>query len=238
MVLSILTLLSSISCDFVDLFIFLSFSLQAYPLSPVNLRMVQKKTIYFCLHAQMCIFPVMGESPAFELLQRVRSNDRTFIADLRQIIERVAHKWNWTDRETQADIAQDCFLKIITNLENGKFEGRSSFKTYVYTIVRRTCIDFYRADRAIETTDFESASLVNPCPSQEEQLISREERKTACRVLLSLPAECRKLWRAIFFGKRNYKQAAELLGLKEGTVKRKMWECRQLAKEKVKLYEK
>lgn len=186
----------------------------------------------------MCIFPVMGESPAIELLHRIRSNDRTFISELEQIIECVARKWNWTDRETQADIAQDCFLKIINNLESGKFEGRSSFKTYVYTIVRWTCIDFYRADRAVETTDYESASLVNPDPSQEERLISREERKTACRVLLSLPAECRNLWRAVFFGKRNYKQAAAMLGLKEGTVKRKMWECRQLAREKVKLYEK
>jgi len=178
------------------------------------------------------------EISSAQLLERIRAEDREFLKDLQSIVTRIAQKWNWTDRESVDDIAQDCFIKIINNLRQGKFQGRSSFKTYVYTIVRRTCIDYYRADRATETVDIEKVTLIDPARSAEDKLITADTRRIACRVLLSLPADCRKLWRTIFFGGRNYRQAADHLGLKEGTIKRRMWECRRLAREKVGMYEK
>ncbi len=180
----------------------------------------------------------VGQATAEQLLRRIREHDREFIAGLRQIIERIARKWNWTDADSVNDIAQDCFIKLLESLSSGRFEGRSSFKTYVYTITRRTCIDYYKAARAVETIDIEDVGLADPAYSQEEQVIATERRKTAYRVLMSLPKDCRRLWRIVFFGKRNYRQAAEKLGLSEGSVKRKMWECRQLAREKVEFYEK
>ncbi len=181
---------------------------------------------------------VMAELVSEQLLRRIRENDREFIADLRQIIERIARKWNWTDADSVDDIAQDCFIKLLESLSSGRFEGKSSFKTYVYTITRRTCIDYYKSARAVELADIDQVTVVDSALSQEEQIIATERRKTAYRVLMSLPKDCRRLWRVVFFGKRNYRQAAEKLGLSEGSVKRKMWECRQLAKEKVELFEK
>lgn len=181
---------------------------------------------------------IVGQAIAELLLRRIREHDREFIADLRQIIERIARKWNWTDADSVDDIAQDCFIKLLESLSSGRFEGRSSFKTYVYTITRRTCIDYYKASRAAEMDDIEQVALQDPARSQEEQVLAAEQRRTAYLVLMSLPKDCRRLWRMIFFGKRNYRQAAEKLGLSEGSIKRKMWECRQLAREKVEFYEK
>lgn len=175
---------------------------------------------------------------ADQLLRRIRENDHEFIAELRQIIEQIVRKWNWTDSDSANDIAQDCFMKVVENLSRGKFEGRSSFKTYVYTITRRTCIDYYKSARAVQLADIDQVTVFDSALSPEDQVIAQEQRKTAYRVLMSLPKECRNLWRAVFFGKRNYKQVAEQLGLSEGTVKRKMWKCRQLAKEKVEYFEK
>ena len=180
----------------------------------------------------------MTVSVAARLLEQIQSQDRQFLSELRTVVQRIARQWNWTESETAEDIAQDCLVKILDNLRKGKFEGRSSFKTYVYTIVRRTCIDYYRASRAAELTEVDNLPLIDPADSAETSIISREERRIAARVLLALPRDCRQLWRAIFFGRRNYRQAGELLGLKEGTVKRRMWECRQLAREKVAQLEK
>ena len=90
----------------------------------------------------------------------------------------------------------------------------------------------------MELDDIEQVALQDPASSQEEQVIAAEQRKTAYKVLMSLPKDCRRLWRMIFFGKRNYRQAAEKLGLSEGSIKRKMWECRRLARKKVEFYEK
>lgn len=180
----------------------------------------------------------MVELISKQLLHRIRDNDHEFIAELRLIIDQVVRKWNWTDSDSAKDIAQDCFIKVVESLTRGKFEGRSSFKTYVYTITRRTCIDYYKSARAVELTDIDQITIADAACSQEDMVIAKEQRKTAYRVLMSLPKECRNLWRAVFFGKRNYKQVAEQLGLSEGTVKRKMWACRQMAKEKVELFEK
>ena len=180
----------------------------------------------------------MVELAANQLLRRIREHDHELIAELRQIIDRVARKFNWTDSESADDIAQDCFIKVVENLSSGKFEGRSSFKTYVYTIVRRTCIDYYKSHRAVELVDIDRVSIADPTNSQEDQVMDQQQRKTAYRVLMSLPKECRNLWRAVFFGKRNYKQVAEQLEVSEGTIKRRMWQCRQQAREKVEFFEK
>ena len=175
----------------------------------------------------------MTASITAQVLEQIHIDDGEFLSELRFVIQRIAARWNWTEPDSTDDIAQDCLVKILSNLRQGRFEGRSSFKTYVYTIVRRTCVDYYRAARTAELVEPEELSLIAPSESPETNIISREERRTAARVLLTLPRDCRRLWRAIFFGRRNYREAGELLGLKEGTVKRRMWECRRLAREKV-----
>jgi len=193
--------------------------------SPVFEEMVEN-------HAKLMYIGNMTKA-AESILARLEGADREFLAELRQIVSRVVAKFNWTDRESAADIAQDCFLKIITNLRAGKFEGRSSFKTYVYVIVRRTCIDYYRAATSVDVTPVESVTLVDQTLSPEERIIGKERRRIAARILMALPKECRRLWRSVFFGRKTYRQVADHLGVKEGTIKRRMWECRQMAREKM-----
>ncbi|HWR83362.1 MAG TPA: sigma-70 family RNA polymerase sigma factor [Candidatus Deferrimicrobium sp.] len=173
----------------------------------------------------------MSISVAADLLERIRVGDRKFLAELRLIIERIAGRWKLPEWLSVEDVAQECLLKVMQNLEAGQFEGKSSFMTYVYAVARNTCIDHYRIAQAVELTGIEEVSLESSDPAPDAQLITCDERRIACQVLLALPRECRRLWRVIFFGRHNYKQAAEQLGLTEGTVKRKMWECRQMARE-------
>jgi RNA polymerase sigma factor (sigma-70 family) len=180
----------------------------------------------------------MGDTLCAELLDRIRSNDRRFLGELALVVERIAQRWALPAWMSVEDVAQDCLVKLIQNLERGKFAGQSSFKTYVYAIARNTCIDYCQLARAVELVDIEEVTVANPDSSPEKDIISAEERRVACKVLMSLPPECRRLWRAIFFGKRNYRQAAELLGLSEGTVKRRMWECRRIARKLVERLEK
>jgi len=163
-------------------------------------------------------------------LDRLQSDRDKFLDELILIVRAIAARWNWTNMVSLDDIVQDCFLKLICNLEKGQFSGQSSFKTYVYAITRNTCIDYFRASKQHQAVDADEADLVDRSTSPEDRIIEAEDRQTASRVVRALSRECRRLWRVIFFGKRNYRQAAELLGLKEGTVKRKMWECRRQAR--------
>lgn len=172
---------------------------------------------------------MMLTSPGNDLWQRIQANDRELIEELRNVVERLVRKWQWGGSEIVEDLAQDCFVKILENLRQGRFRAESSLKTYVYTIVRRTCIDHYRARKSVESTDIENVILVDGSPSAEEKILDREARSVAARVLLTLPAECRRLWRLVFFKSMNYREAGESMGLAEGTIKRKMWECRKQA---------
>ena len=180
----------------------------------------------------------MQDLPATQLLDYILLNSHEFASELRKIVACILRKWGQNDPDSIHDIAQDCFIKITESLKAGRFKAESSFKTYIYAVARYTCIDHFRSGRAAEHIDIDKVSLVDPAASGEEMLISQDERRVACRVLLNLPRECRKLWRAVFYGRRNYRQVAELLGLKEGTVKRKMWECRLLAREMAEEYAK
>ena len=176
--------------------------------------------------------------PATQVLDYISLNSNEFISELRRIVESILRKWGRSDPDSVHDIAQDCFIKITESLKAGKFKGESSFKTYIYAVARYTCVDYYKSRKASEHVDIEKVVVVDPSASGEDMLISQDERRVACRVLLNLPRECRRLWRAIFYGRRNYRQAADTLGLKEGTVKRKMWECRKLAREMAEDYTK
>ncbi len=180
----------------------------------------------------------MGTDDSGSIPDRLNANETLITSDLQQMIRRIVMRFGWNDRDSVDDVVQDCMLKLLSNLRSAAFEGRSSLKTYVYTIARRTCIDYYRAARAVDTCDWEQVVLIDPAESPEEKMMGKDRRRIAARVLLALPRECRRLWRAVFWGRKNYRQVAEQLGLSEGSVKRKMWNCRQLAMENVRLAEK
>ncbi len=179
----------------------------------------------------------MVKTAAFDWLATLQRDERHVVAELQVVVNGIVRKWCWGNSDSVADIAQECLLRLLQNLRSGIFRGESSPKTYVYAIARNICIDYYKERKRTEAVDIDSVELADESLSAEDCLIHRDERRIACRVLLSLPDDCRRLWRAIFFGRRNYKQAGELLNLSEGTVKRRMWECRQMARERLKSYD-
>jgi len=50
------------------------------------------------------------------------------------------------DEERARDAVQDAFLKVYQSLR--RFEGRSSFYTWVYRLVLNLCLDLKRRDRS------------------------------------------------------------------------------------------
>ena len=48
-------------------------------------------------------------------------------------------------RETAEDLMQEVYIKVMNNYE--KFEGKSSERTWLYSIARNTAIDYYRKQK-------------------------------------------------------------------------------------------
>ena len=170
-------------------------------------------------------------------LDSIRNNDVKVIEDISRIIEITAKKWTWLDHGAIDDITQDCFLKLINNLQNNKFKGESTLKTYIYSLTRYTCLDYYKSKVRRKTVPVEDEILIDSSPNADKSLEEVEKRKMARKILMALPAECRKIWYLVFFKKRNYRQTAEKFGISEGSIKRKMWECRQKARKMLEMWE-
>ena len=56
--------------------------------------------------------------------------------------------------EDANDVTQESFLKIYRSID--KFKGKSSFSTWLYSIVNNTCIDFIRKNRKKTTISIDT----------------------------------------------------------------------------------
>jgi len=143
-------------------------------------------------------------------------------------ISQVVKLNSWGLNKYYEDITQDVLLKLHNNLKENKFEFAASLKTYVYRIAKFTCIDYlrkYSLKEQKETKLVEARSNDDP----EEEMEKREERKILWRIYRLMSAECRQLWRMIFYENLSYLQIAQKLHIKEGTVKSRFARCKEKA---------
>ncbi len=131
------------------------------------------------------------------------------------------------DQETALDLVQDTYLKAITNKD--KFVDYTNLKAWVFTIMKNTFINNYRRN-VKESTIIDSTQdlyyinqpQVNGVLSPESDYAEGEIE----RAINSLGDEFRIPFRMHLQGYK-YKEIAEELGLKIGTVKSRIFFTRQ-----------
>jgi RNA polymerase sigma-70 factor (ECF subfamily) len=126
------------------------------------------------------------------------------------------------------DICQTVHQKLLMNLRQGRFSGRSTLRTYVTAMAHHTAIDRLRRvyrDRALAVELPREGSSESPYTL----LVALEERRILRQVVLLVPPACRLLWRMVLLDRLAYTQIAERLSIPPGTVKSRMWHCRRRA---------
>ncbi len=117
-----------------------------------------------------------------------------------------------------ADIVQDTFMAVFASYHS--FEGRSSLRTYVVSIARHKIADHYRkAFRRHEEALSDTMAV-------QDQSDETEERVDVERATRRLKDEDQDLLHLIFTQGLNYKEAAAILDIPEGTVKSRMHKIR------------
>jgi RNA polymerase sigma-70 factor (ECF subfamily) len=137
------------------------------------------------------------------------------------------------DEEQARDAVQDAFLKAYVNL--GRFEGRSSFYTWLYRLVMNLCLDLKRRDHGariaegaeppdlerIPTPDVRGADE-GPWRAHEESpdaAVDRGELRGAlARAIDELPEAARETLVLREVEGLSYAEIAESLGIPKGTV--------------------
>lgn len=123
------------------------------------------------------------------------------------------------DLNIAEDIAQDAFVDVYVYKE--RYNGKTSFKTYLFTIGRNKAIDYIRKNKHMQyTVDIEEQTEIS---SEENELIDyviqNENKGLIAHALGSMKEEYARVLILIDFEDFSYKEAANILGKTTSQVK-------------------
>lgn len=160
---------------------------------------------------------------------------------LHSLAMRVLH-----DPEQARDAVQDAFLKAYTHLD--RFEGRSSFYTWLYRLTMNLCLDLRRRDhsnRHVDTSEpgtLERIVTIESRPADQQhwrdheeapdEAVSRAElRERVARAIASLPDASRETLILREVEGLSYSEIAEALDIPRGTVMSRLHYARRRVQE-------
>jgi RNA polymerase sigma-70 factor (ECF subfamily) len=127
-----------------------------------------------------------------------------------------------------ADILQEVYLKILQN--RARFQGSSSLKTWFFSVIRYTTIDYLRQERKDEPLeairDMSDGTMLEESRDY-KQLINQLPQKQAMVLLL------------VFYHDMTIDSAAEVIGVSVGTARTHYFRGKEKLREilKKELYE-
>jgi RNA polymerase sigma-70 factor (ECF subfamily) len=139
--------------------------------------------------------------------------------------------------EEAEDLVQETFLRALKSW--GGFEGRSNPRTWLYTIAVRACQRMHRL-RSGEPREMESFEELLPSKENDivdipagegdalDDMIRREARDTVERAIAILPIDFRVTLVLKDIAGLSVTETAEVLGIKEATVKTRVHRARLL----------
>lgn len=170
-----------------------------------------------------------------DLIQRIiEGNDGEFSLVLKAYLKPV---YNFiirliNDREAAEDVAQETFFKAWKNMRH--FDPEKNFKTWLYTIAKRTAFDYLKKKKAMPFSSFEDENGNNfiDSASGEESIEKILEREDAARALDKALEKIPKHYQVILILRYkddlSLQEIAEILGEPYNTVKSR--HARALAK--------
>ena len=123
------------------------------------------------------------------------------------------------------DITQEIFLKVWKNIN--KFNIEKSFKTWIFSIAKNTCIDYLRKRKDIPMSVFDDEdggnliqdNLESEEPSSEEKIILKENKKMIDETLKELSIIQREIIVMKYVNELSLSEVADIMNMSKDTVK-------------------
>lgn len=134
----------------------------------------------------------------------------------------------------------DAFLSALLNIVNGRFDGRSSIKTYLFQIFSNKCIDLIRKNTTNKQQVFKTTELpemMNQLPDAArtavEKMMNQEQKRMVKEMMETIGARCKELL-LLFEDGYTDKEIAEHLNYNNAAVvKTTRLRCLDKLREKV-----
>lgn len=172
-----------------------------------------------------------------ELVERAKKGDETafevLVTDNEKRIYNLCRRLTGNP-ENAAELTQEAFLNAWRGLS--RFQGESSFSTWLYRLASNACIDFLRKEKrrqnlsmTVSLDDEEEARQVE-LPDEryapERELERTEVRQAVAAGLERLTPEHRQVLVMREINGLSYAEIGAVLGLEEGTVKSRIARAR------------
>ena len=172
-----------------------------------------------------------------ELVERAKKGDETafgvLVTDNEKRIYNLCRRLTGNP-EDAAELTQEAFLNAWRGLS--RFQGESSFSTWLYRLASNACIDFLRKEKrrqnlsmTVSLDDEEEARQVE-LPDEryapERELERTEVRQAVAAGLERLTPEHRQVLVMREINGLSYAEIGAVLGLEEGTVKSRIARAR------------
>jgi len=176
-----------------------------------------------------------------ELVAAARDGDQAAFGALVEKYQAMAYSLAYRmtgSAEDAEDLVQEAFLNAWRGL--GKFQGQSSFSTWLYRLTANACIDFLRREKRRASMSMtldgdededRQADVPDERWSPERELERGETRDALRRGLAALSGEHREVLLLRELEGRSYADIAQALALEEGTVKSRIARARMALRE-------
>ncbi len=129
------------------------------------------------------------------------------------------------NEQNAEDVTQEVFIKVWSKLK--RFDQRKSFKTWIFSIAKNTCIDLLRKRKTIPFTAFENEegenqlieTLSDPAPLANEVLERSDITETINAAINQLTLKYRMVLSSRYDGDLSFKEISESLGEPLHTIK-------------------
>ncbi|WP_042346290.1 RNA polymerase sigma factor SigX [Bacillus massiliigorillae] len=126
------------------------------------------------------------------------------------------------NRETAEDLMQEVYIKVLHSYE--RFEGKSSEKTWLYSIARNTAIDHFRKQktwmqRVLYNFDWSRDTIKDSQPLPEEIAVLNDNMRTIFASLDHCTVDQRMVLILRFVQSLSIVETAEVLGWTASKVK-------------------
>ncbi|PLS16390.1 RNA polymerase sigma factor SigX [Bacillus sp. M6-12] len=126
------------------------------------------------------------------------------------------------NRETAEDLVQEVYIRVLKS--QARFEGKSSERTWLYSIARNAAIDYFRKQkswkqRLLENFDWDRHQVIDDKPLPEEIAMQNDQAQWIYRSLDQCTVDQRSVIILRFIQSLSISETAQVLGWSESKVK-------------------